>query len=277
MSFDFVKIFQEMGVFALVIVGALVLMAMGSLSVFVERMFVYWRSRRESAKFAREAAALLGKKELEKFTIAASANSSHLAKLLGAGMKTYLREAKSPGEVGPVEMTRRELARKSESLSADVRRGMNTLASVGSVAPFVGLLGTVVGIIAAFEGIAKDGSGGLGAVSAGISEALVVTALGLVVAIPSVLAFNLLSAKADVILLALDQARSEFIDMLENGHAPARSEAIAGVPRGRLEGARSEGAGLASPRSEAQPSDSASRRHSEEPDNNKEARDRASA
>ena len=93
---------------------------------------------------------------------------------------------------------------------------MSLLASVGSVAPFVGLLGTVIGIIGAFQGIAAEGSGGLGAVSAGISEALVVTAIGLVVAIPSVLAFNSLSGRADNLLLALDQSRGEFIDYLEN-------------------------------------------------------------
>ena len=89
------------------------------------------------------------------------------------------------------------------------------LASVGSVAPFVGLLGTVVGIIAAFEGIAKEGSGGIGAVSAGIAEALVVTAFGLVVAIPAVLAFNYLSGRADQLTLALERARGEFLDHLE--------------------------------------------------------------
>ena len=101
-------------------------------------------------------------------------------------------------------------------MSSDVRRGHNILASVGSIAPFVGLLGTVVGIIAAFQGIAKEGSGGLGAVSAGIAEALIVTAIGLIVAIPSVLAFNFLSARCDALLLALDQAKGEFLDYLEN-------------------------------------------------------------
>ena len=74
----------------------------------------------------------------------------------------------------------------------------------------------MVGIISAFQGIAAEGSGGLGAVSAGISEALIVTAIGLLVAIPSVLAFNFLSARADRLLLALDQSRGEFIDYLEN-------------------------------------------------------------
>jgi biopolymer transport protein ExbB len=110
------------------------------------------------------------------------------------------------------------MARQREAFDADLRRGMGVIASTGSVAPFVGLLGTVVGIIAAFEGIASEGSGGLGAVSAGIAEALVVTALGLFVAIPAVLLFNLLSTKVEQLVLALDQAASQLADHLESGH-----------------------------------------------------------
>jgi biopolymer transport protein ExbB len=134
-------------------------------------------------------------------------------------MKTYLahRGARA-GNLPPVEAARRELDRKSEEVAADVRRGMGVLASVGSIAPFVGLLGTVVGIIDAFQGIAKEGSGGLGAVSGGIAEALVVTALGLLVAIPAVLAFNFLTSQSESILRAVDQARSELVDWLENRH-----------------------------------------------------------
>src|SRR5438552_9716620 len=97
------------------------------------------------------------------------------------------------GGLSAVERTRRSLQRRLEELGADLRRGLAVLASVGSVAPFVGLLGTVVGIISAFQGIAATGSGGLSSVAAGISEALVETALGLAVAIPAVLAFNYLS------------------------------------------------------------------------------------
>jgi biopolymer transport protein ExbB len=116
----------------------------------------------------------------------------------------------------PVEMARGETNRQKELLGADLRRGLGVLASVGSVAPFVGLLGTVVGIIAAFQGIAAAGSGGLGAVSAGIAEALVETALGLIVAIPAVLFFNYLTARVNSIELALDRAASELLDEMQH-------------------------------------------------------------
>jgi biopolymer transport protein ExbB len=217
MSFDIVDVFRHMQPFAIAVVAVLVLMAMASLSVFVERLWVYFNSRRVSQRFAAKAAAVLAKREpAELVPLARSHGASHLAGLVGAAVKTYLGAVEKPGDVEPLELTRREMARKSEAVSADVRRGMSVLASVGSVAPFVGLLGTVIGIISAFQGIAAEGSGGLGAVSAGIAEALIVTAIGLIVAIPSVLAFNMLSTRADGLLLALDQSRGEFMDYLEN-------------------------------------------------------------
>ena len=224
MSFNLADVFSTMQPFALAIVVVLALMAMMSMSVLVERLWVYYRSRKQSRRFAVDAARLLKNGDhAGLIKTAATYRGCHLAGLIGSGVKTYVDAVKEPGELGPMELTRREMVRKTESVSNEVRRGHNILASVGSVAPFVGLLGTVIGIIGAFQGIAKEGSGGLGAVSAGISEALIVTAIGLIVAIPSVLAFNFLSARADSLLVAIDQAKGEFLDYLEN----KRSGAIA--------------------------------------------------
>lgn len=224
--FDFGKILGHMGIPAMSVAAVLLLMALASLAVFFERLVAYSRSRSASRRFAVEAKAFLDADQPDALAQKADAEQhSHLAKLLGTGAKTYLSAAKKGGSVAPIELTRRELERKTELLSADVRRGMGVLASVGSVAPFVGLLGTVFGIITAFQGIAKEGSGGLGSVSLGIAEALVETAFGLMVAIPAVLAFNWLSTQADGIMLALDDARGEFIDFLEARHGDTREQA----------------------------------------------------
>lgn len=212
------QLLNHMGPAAIGVASTLVLMAVASLAVFFERSFAYWRSGKASRAFATEARALLEADDAEGLVQRAQGNRGHLAKLLAAGAKTYLEAKKKPSSLSPVEATRRELLRKTEALAADVRRGMGIIASVGSIAPFVGLLGTVFGIITSFQGIAKEGSGGLGSVSLGISEALYETALGLVVAIPAVLAYNWLSARADAILLALEQARGEFLDFLEARH-----------------------------------------------------------
>ena len=100
---------------------------------------------------------------------------------------------------------------------------MGILASTGSTAPFIGLFGTVIGIITAFQGIASAGGGGIGAVSAGIAEALIVTAIGLVVAIAAVLVFNYLTARFDKFDMTMQHAASELVDYLEaSGGRPAR-------------------------------------------------------
>ena len=94
----------------------------------------------------------------------------------------------------------------------DLKKGVNSLATIGTTAPFVGLLGTVVGVINAFTGIAATGSGGIGAVSAGIAEALVETALGLVVAIPAVWFYNYLTGRLEYFNVEMDNSSSEMVD-----------------------------------------------------------------
>jgi biopolymer transport protein ExbB len=227
--FNLADVFRHMQPFAWVIVISLALMALVSISVFVERLWVYRRSRRLSRVFAGKAGPLLERGDhAGLIALADQHRASHLAGMIGEGMRAYVGAKARPGELPPVELTRRELARRSEAISADVRKGHSALASVGSVGPFVGLLGTVVGIIASFQGISKEGSGGLSAVSAGIAEALVVTAIGLLVAIPAVLMFNMLSTKADQLLLALDQSKGELLDYLEN-HGDGSAASRAGI------------------------------------------------
>ena len=216
MSFDLFKILKTMGPFALVVAGTLVVMAIASLAVFVERLWALGAARRRSAAWAAEAGPMLeGYRyaELVDHARAGVIDAAPLASLTHEALRAYRDRG---GKLPAAERARRAMARRFEELGAELRRGMNLLASVGSVAPFVGLLGTVVGIIAAFEGIAAEGSGGLGAVSSGIAEALVVTALGLVVAIPAVLGFNLLSSKVDGLLLTLERSQGELADHLEN-------------------------------------------------------------
>jgi biopolymer transport protein ExbB len=95
---------------------------------------------------------------------------------------------------------------------AELKRGVSTLATIGSTAPFVGLFGTVVGIINAFKGISTEKSTGLGAVAGGISEALVTTAVGLFVAIPAVWMFNYFTGRIDAFDVEMGNSSSELID-----------------------------------------------------------------
>lgn len=220
MKFDLAHIWASMGLMSRSVAFALMLMAIASIAVVVERVIALARSDRETRAFAGAAKPHIESWSAERLAeVAAKHEGSALARLVEAAMRRYLRAAgDSSGGVDTIELVRRELARKREAVSAELRRGLGVLASVGSVAPFVGLLGTVVGIIGAFQSIGATGSGGLGAVSAGIAEALIVTAFGLTVAIPAVLLFNYLSTRIAAIELSLERSTGELVDEMENEH-----------------------------------------------------------
>jgi biopolymer transport protein ExbB len=207
-----------MGGPALVVAGVLATMGVASAMVFIERLLALRRSRATSAAFAQAVGDRLSRTGVECVVVEASKHDAgHLARLLGSGLTAYQQALTDPD--GPAltaaELTRRHMDREIEEIVARLKRGLPILASVGSVAPFVGLLGTVLGIIAAFQGIAATGSGGISSVSAGIAEALVETALGLAVAIPAVLAFNYLSTSIARDELTLTNTAGRVADTLE--------------------------------------------------------------
>ncbi len=207
-----------MGLLARLVAVALLGMGVISLGVSLDRWLVLRRALATSRRFAVSAGPLLEAGELGRLAdLARGADfaRSPLAQLTRAGLEIH-RQAQETRSVLPAhERVRRELARRLEMLSAEARRGMGFLASTGSTAPFIGLFGTVIGIITAFQGIAASGGGGIAAVSAGIAEALIVTAVGLFVAITSVLLFNYLSARFDEFDRLLQHAASELLDVLE--------------------------------------------------------------
>jgi len=111
-----------------------------------------------------------------------------------------------------IEASKRALERAEAIVHAELKRGISSLATIGSTGPFVGLFGTVVGIINAFKGISSEKSTGLGAVAGGISEALVTTAIGLFVAIPAVMMFNYLTGRVEAFDVEMDNSSSELVD-----------------------------------------------------------------
>src|SRR5688572_29214530 len=184
MSFDLAHIWTSMGFFAKLIAFVLIVMAIASVGVVVERWIALARNSKESGIFARNAAPLIDEWRVDEL-IDCSDKHKHsvLARMFGAIARRYVRghdqidglsaDPYRSGGPTPVDLAKNEAERIKEVLGADLRRGMSVLATVGSTAPFVGLLGTVVGIIGAFQGIATTGGGGIAGVSAGIAEALV--------------------------------------------------------------------------------------------------------
>jgi biopolymer transport protein ExbB/biopolymer transport protein TolQ len=111
-----------------------------------------------------------------------------------------------------IEASKRALERAEAIVHAELKRGISSLATIGSTGPFVGLFGTVVGIINAFKGISSEKSTGLGAVAGGISEALVTTAVGLFVAIPAVWMYNYFSGRIEAFDVEMGNSSSELVD-----------------------------------------------------------------
>jgi len=202
-----------MGTFARLIVGVMAVMSVSSLVVMAERLVVFRRSRGESRNFAEKMGAILAKGDL-----ATAANTNlgknvgHLGRVIGAGLTAY-RLSSQNREV-QVESVARALERQAQREVQTLKRGLGLLATVGSTSPFVGLLGTVMGIVNSFQLMAKSGSGGLGTVSAGIAEALVTTAFGLLVAIPAVMAFNYLQGWVDARAVDISESSNEFLDVV---------------------------------------------------------------
>lgn len=219
MTFDLAHIWAHMSLLSKAIAAGLFVMAIASVGVVVERVIAFSKAQAATDSFVGKARLALESWHLEQIAdIAKAHKGSPLAQLFDRMTKKYLEAQASKGSLSATEQARNEASRQLEVVGSDLRRGMNILASVGSVAPFVGLLGTVVGIIAAFQGIASTGSGGLGAVSAGISEALIETAFGLMVAIPAVLFYNYLTARVAAIELSLNGSVGELLDEMENNH-----------------------------------------------------------
>ncbi|HKU42308.1 MAG TPA: MotA/TolQ/ExbB proton channel family protein [Polyangiales bacterium] len=206
------------------VVLVLTMQAIFCVAVVVDRMMLLYQSRTRAREFAATVQPAMEAAQYDQVLRALeTVKSSHLSDYLGFGLRTFIARAQAGDDAQrAAELTRRALERKGDAISRELNRGMNVLASTGSTAPFVGLLGTVLGILNAFKLVSVTGSGGIGAIGGAISEALVVTGYGLVVAIPAVLVFNWLSARIADYESGLINAGSELLDRLETATgAPA--------------------------------------------------------
>jgi len=228
MSFDVRGMWDSMGWPARTVVVVLFLMSAWSIGVMIDRVIAYNAARKQSRQFAPAVAGALREGKLdEAIKIADRYNKSHLAKVVVAGLQEFRAHQMSseiPGE--EIEASKRALERAEAIVHAELKRGVSSLATIGSTAPFVGLFGTVVGIINAFKGISTQKSTGLGAVAGGISEALVTTAVGLFVAVPAVWFFNYFTNRIDAFDVEMGNSSSELIDYFLK-----RSQRSAGVAK----------------------------------------------
>jgi biopolymer transport protein ExbB/TolQ len=215
---DWVEMFEQMGAAAWAVAIVLFIMSFWSVGIAIERFYTYSQATKQSKMYAPLVAKHLKEGRLKEAIALSSAKEyrySHLAKVVLAGLQEYQFQQESGANLSREDLldtVRRSIQRATALTSNDLKKGISGLATIGATAPFVGLLGTVVGVINAFVGIASSGSGGIGAVSAGIAEALVETALGLFVAIPAVWFYNYLSGRLEYFNVEMDNSSSEMVD-----------------------------------------------------------------
>jgi biopolymer transport protein ExbB/biopolymer transport protein TolQ len=226
MEINFVELWAGMGLAVKLVVFVLTAQAIACIAVVCDRVWVLLQSRARAKEFAATVQPAMEAGQYDQVVRSSDGvRSSHLATYMTFGLSTFLGRVNAGDDAQrAAELTRRALERKGDAISRELNRGMNVLASTGSTAPFVGLLGTVLGIIHAFKMIAVSGSGGIGTIGSAIGEALIVTGYGLCVAIPSVLVFNWLSARIADYEAGLINAGSELVDRLETGALPMQSE-----------------------------------------------------
>ena len=215
---DLLELWEQMGIPVKTLMIVLALMSMWSMGVFFERLFTFTQAGKQSKAFAPQVAKHLKDGHLKDAIAVAQSKTykySHLGKVVLAGLQEYQFQKDAGVELSRddvIDSVRRAIQRASALTAADLKKGMGSLATIGATAVFVGLLATTLGVINAFQGIAATGSGGLGAVSAGIAEALVGTAIGLFVAIPAVWFYNALTTRIEFFNVEMDNSSSELVD-----------------------------------------------------------------
>jgi biopolymer transport protein ExbB/TolQ len=213
-GFSILGMLKNMGWIDLAVVGILFIMSIWSLAVMIDRALYFSAARKQSREFAPKVAGALKDGRLdEAIKVADRSKKSHLAEVVTAGLQEF-RSYGSGGAISDeqIESSKRALERSEAIVHAKLKRGLGSLATIGSTAPFIGLFGTVIGILHAFQEIAKSKTSGIGAVAGGISEALVTTAFGLLVAIPAVMCFNYFTNKVESFDVEMDNSSSELVD-----------------------------------------------------------------
>jgi biopolymer transport protein ExbB/TolQ len=216
MQFGLIEMWQAMGLLAKSVAVLLIILSIISVYFLIERLFVFGRAKKRSKQAAPKLAQLLKQGKIEE-TLSLSSKKeykgSHLARVTTSGL-TELVEGKKAGLATDeqIDAIQRGCERGQTLQTQELRKGMNTLATIATSAPFIGLFGTIGGIINAFQGMALTGSGGIGAVAGGIAEALITTAFGIGVAVLALWCHSFLTSKIEISEAEMSNTGSQLID-----------------------------------------------------------------
>jgi len=210
------ELLGHVGIFGGAVMVCLALLSVFSVGMIVDKHRRFRSASGQSEKFKPEFKKFLHGGDVQDLIEAARLHqSSYMAQVVLAGIIEYDGVRQSGRDpVASLELVTSALRDSMSEELIQLRQGLGFLATIGSTAPFIGLFGTVVGIINAFRSIAATGSGGMSVVSGGIAEALVSTALGIFVAIPAVVAFNHFTGKIETFHVQMNRVSSQLVNRL---------------------------------------------------------------
>jgi len=216
MQFGLLEMWTAMGAVAKTVAIILIGLSIITIYMFIERLLVFSRAKKTSRAVAPKLADLLKSGNLKDALALSSKKDykgSHLARVTQAGIQAVIegKEAKLSMEE-QLETASRGGERAKTLFNQELRRGLSILATIATSAPFIGLFGTIFGIINAFRGMQLTGSGGIGAVAGGISEALITTAVGIGVAVLALWVFNTLNSRIEVYDAEMENTASQVVD-----------------------------------------------------------------
>ncbi len=224
MEFGLLEMWTAMGAVAKTVAILLIAMSVITIYMLIERLLVFSRAKKKSREVAPKLADLLKNGNL-KDALALSEKKdykgSHLARVTAAGIKAFIegKDAKLSLEE-QIESASRGSERAKTIFNQELRRGLSMLATIATSSPFIGLFGTIFGIINAFRGMQLTGSGGIGAVAGGISEALITTAVGIGVAVLALWVFNTLNSRIEIYDAEMANTESQVVDFfIKTGQA----------------------------------------------------------
>jgi biopolymer transport protein ExbB/TolQ len=223
MQFGLIEMWTAMGAVAKTVAILLICLSIVSLYLFIERQMTFARARRKSKDVAPKLADLLKAGNIkDALSLAAKKDNkgSHLARVTAAGITEFMEGKEAHLSFDQqVETATRGCERAATMFAQELKRGLSILATIATSSPFIGLFGTIAGIINAFRGMALTGSGGIGAVAGGIAEALVTTAFGIGVAIIALWCYNSLNSKIEVYEAEMTNTTSQVVDFfIRTGH-----------------------------------------------------------
>ena len=214
MQFGIYDIVKSLTIPGWVVIFVLLVQSVYLIAVGIERWLTYNKAKQQSRQYAPKVAQALKNSNIdEAISISDKHKDSHLAMVVSSGLKEFSAHLGNEEiTADQMEASKRALERAIAVKTAELKRGLSGLATVGSTAPFVGLFGTVVGIIAAFVSLAQAETAGIAAVGGAIAEALVATAFGIGVAVPAVWLFNYFTNKVTSFGVEMENSASELVD-----------------------------------------------------------------